>query len=157
MNTVALIQILTGFLGSLGFSVLFNIRGSKLIIAAFGGFISWGLFLFLGIFFESEPLRYFFSSVAVTVYAEIFARIKKTPTTTFLVASIIPLIPGGVLYQTMNFALKSDWENFSQTAFYTIKLALSLAVGIIVVSSVLRMVTAVMNYIKKIFRLKKTT
>lgn len=156
MEKTYFIQILTGFLGSLGFSVLFNIRGTKLIIAAFGGFISWGLFLLLGTFFESEPLRYFFSAVAVTVYAEIFARIKKTPTTTFLVASIIPLIPGGVLYHTMNYALKNDWANFSESAFYTIKLSLSLAVGIIVVSSVLRMVIAVINYVKKVFLAKKS-
>lgn len=157
MSNIDLIQIITGFLGSLGFSILFNIRGSKLFIAAFGGFISWGLFLLLGVFFESEPLRYFFSAVAVTVYAEIFARIKKTPTTTFLVPSIIPLIPGGVLYHTMNYALKSDWTDFIINAFYTIKLALSLAVGIIVVSSILRMVLAVVNYIKKIKKVKKPT
>lgn len=157
MNSTEIIQIVTGFLGSFGFSVLFNIRGSKLVIAAFGGFISWGLFLLLGGVFESEPIRYFFSAVAVTVYAEIFARIKKTPTTTFLVASIIPLIPGGVLYHTMNYALKSDWVNFTSEAFYTIKLSLALAVGIIVVSSILRMFLAVVKYTKKITESKKST
>jgi len=41
------IQIVTGALGSLGFSVLFNIRGKKLLITTLGGLISWSVFLLL--------------------------------------------------------------------------------------------------------------
>lgn len=84
-----LIQIFTGFLGSLGFSILFNVRGKKLLVASLGGLMSWTVFLLLAPLFPSETLRYFFSAAAVTLYAEIFARIEKTPTTTFLVPSLI--------------------------------------------------------------------
>lgn len=157
MSKFELIQLFTGFLGSLGFSVLFNIRGVKLFLAAFGGFVSWGFFLLFGAWFQSEPLRYFFAALAVTVFAEIFARIKKTPTTSFLVPSIIPLIPGGTLYYTMNYALKSDWENFVLSAFYTIKLALALAAGIIVVSSLIRMANAVVRFFQDRQKKKKSS
>ena len=92
------IQILTGTLGAFGFAILYNLRGTKLLIATLGGALSWGTYLFFGIWFHSEPLRYFFAAIAVTIYAEIFARIKKTPTSTFLIVPMIPLIPGGVLY-----------------------------------------------------------
>lgn len=144
------IQVLTAFLGSLGFSVLFNIRRTKLLIAGFGGALSWGVFLLINnLVSSSEPFGYFVAAMAVTVYAEIFARIKKTPTTTFLVSGMIPMIPGGALYYTMNYALKSDWKMFSQEGMYTVSLAIALAVGIIVVSSVVRMATAVTNYIIK--------
>ena len=34
-----LIQILMAYLGSLGFNLLFNIRGRKLLIASFGGML----------------------------------------------------------------------------------------------------------------------
>lgn len=119
------IQILTGTLGAFGFAILYNLRGTKLLIATLGGALSWGTYLFFGIWFHSEPLRYFFAAIAVTIYAEIFARIKKTPTSTFLIVPMIPLIPGGVLYYTMSYALKNDWNNFVTSAFYTIKLAMS--------------------------------
>jgi uncharacterized membrane protein YjjB (DUF3815 family) len=36
-----------GYLGSLGFNILFNIRGRKLFIASLGGFISLNVFLLL--------------------------------------------------------------------------------------------------------------
>ena len=56
MSTMEIItQIVTAFLGSLGFSVLFNLRRTKLLIAALGGMLSWGLFLLLGLWFTSEP------------------------------------------------------------------------------------------------------
>lgn len=143
-----LTQIVTAFLGSLGFSVLFNLKRTKLLIAALGGMLSWGLFLLLGIWFSGEPIRYFFASAFVTVYAEIFARIKKTPTTSYLVPGFIPMIPGGALYSTMKFALNTDWSLFGKAAAYTMQLALSITAGIVVVSSAMRMVTAVFRYLR---------
>lgn len=142
-------QIVTAFLGSFGFSVLFNLRRTKLLIAALGGMLSWSLFLLLGLWFSGEPIRYFFASAFVTVYAEIFARIKKTPTTSYLVPGFIPMIPGGALYNTMKYALNGDWQLFGETATYTVQLALGIAAGIIVVSSAMRMAVAVYRYLHK--------
>lgn len=141
------LQIITAFLGSLGFSVLFNIRRTKLLIAGLGGMLSWSVYLLLGLYFDSDPIRYFFAAIFVTVYAEIFARIKKTPTTSYLVPAFIPLIPGGALYNTMKFALHNDWQSFGDTAVYTIQLALALSAGIIVVASVMRMVHDLYRFI----------
>lgn len=134
----ALIQILMGGLGTLGFNILFNIRGKKLLLATLGGVISWTVFLALAPVLPGEALRYFLSAAVITVYGEILARIEKTPTTTFLVPSIVPLIPGSALYYTANYALNKQWGQFTQQAFYTIQLALSLAVGIIAVTTVTR-------------------
>lgn len=138
-----LIQIFTGFLGSLGFGILFHIRGKKLMIASLGGLMSWTVFLLLEPLLPSEPMRYFFASAAVTVYAEVFARIMKTPTTTFLVPSLIPLIPGGSLYYTMNYALNEQWPAFAAKAVYTLELALALALGIIAVTTLTRMLMVI--------------
>ena len=144
-----LIQIFTGFLGSLGFSILFNIRGRKLAVASLGGLISWTVFLLLASVFPSETLRYFLSAAAITLYAEVFARIEKAPTTTFLVPSLIPLIPGGSLYYTMNYALNKQWNLFAQKALYTLQLALALAVGIIAMTTLVRMFMVLVKKLKK--------
>jgi len=78
----------------------------------------------------------------------VFARIEKTPTTTFLVPSVIPLIPGGSLYYTMNFALNKQWAAFSHRGFYTLQLALSLAVGIIAVTTLTRLITVLQKRLR---------
>ena len=136
----AIIQILMGGLGTLGFNVLFHIRGRKLALATLGGLISWTVFLAAAPILPGESARYLLSAAIVTVYGEILARIEKTPTTTFLVRSVVPLIPGSSLYYTMNYALNRQWSAFVYQALYTVELAVSIAVGIIAVTTVFRLI-----------------
>ena len=138
MSLTEIIQILTGFIGSLGFAVLFNIRGKRLIAAAFGGFLSWTLFVFLNLFIHNDPVNYFLVALAVSIYAEVMARVMKTPTTTFITTALIPLIPGGSLYYTMAYAFHSNIDRFLEKAIYTLQLASSLALGIIIATTLSR-------------------
>lgn len=147
-----LLQILMGCLGTLGFNILFHLRGKKLFLATLGGLLSWAVFLILEPLYDSESIRYLISAAAVTVYGEALARIEKTPTTTFLVPSIIPLIPGSALYYTMNYALNKQWTDFLHQAFYTLQLAFSLAVGIIAVTTAVRLLTALKLRLKKVHK-----
>lgn len=149
MNLQDVIQIFMGGLGTLGFSLLFNVRGRKLLFGTLGGLLSWAAFLLLENWFPSEALRYFLSTAAITVYCEILARVEKTPTTTFLVPVVIPLIPGSALYYTMNYALNEQWRLFAAQAFYTLELALALAVGIIAVTTLVRLGTVIGRKVKK--------
>ena len=144
------------FLGGAGFSLLYNIRRTKLLITSFGSAIGWTVYTLLKLYVtDSDIIGFFAAAVVVTIYAEIFARIKKTPTTTYLVVGIIPMIPGSSLYYTMNYAFKGEWESFSSTGLYTLQLSMSLAVGIIVVSSVMTMTNAVLNKFKSAHTYKK--
>lgn len=144
-----LIQICMGLLGTLGFNLLFNIRGKKLVFATLGGLISWSVFLVLEPLLQGEATRYLIATAAITAYGEVLARKMKTPTTTFLVPSLIPLVPGSALYYTMNYALKKQWTEFVHQAFYTLQLAVSLAVGIIAVTTVVRLTTILISKAKK--------
>ncbi len=137
-----LMQLVTAALSSLGFSILYNVRGRRLLIVTLGGLLTWGSYLLLNLFLDNEAARYFLAAVIATLYSEIFARVCKTPTTSFLVPSIIPLIPGGLLYYTMQAAVGGQWESFVSNGSRTIALAVSLAAGVMVVSSVRKMITA---------------
>ncbi len=152
----AFFQIYLAFLGSLGFSILFHITSTRLFFASFGGAISWGVYLALNPLFSSEALRYFLATAVIALYAEIMAKIQKTPTTTYLVPSIIPLIPGSALYSTMNYALRGEWEAFSAEGLFTLQIALSLAGGILVVSSATSVYKSLLHhFMKKAVQKKK--
>lgn len=140
MNQEEIIQIFMGFLGSLGFAIMYNIRGKKLAAAAFGGFISWLLFLLFGSMLESEPFRYFIVSVLISAYSDVMARILKTPTTTFIITSLIPLIPGGSLYYTMANAFSGDFNDFLNNAMHTLQLAIALALGVVAVTAFTKLI-----------------
>ena len=138
MTVNQLVQIISGGIGTLAFCVLFNIRGKRMFATTVGGFLSWFIFVVLSNFIESEPLNYFIVAIVISAYAEIMARIIKTPTTTFVTTALIPLIPGGSLYYTMAYAFESDLERFLEKAIYTLQLASSLALGIIITTTLSR-------------------
>ena len=141
----AITQILAGFVGSIGFGFLFNVRGKKLLMASLGGLVSWSLFLILSVFINNEPLNYFIVALLMSVYAEFMARKLKSPTTCFITISLIPLIPGGSLYYTMAYAFQSDIERFASKGIYMLSLAAALALGVIVSTTV----TKVLNNKKR--------
>lgn len=135
MSEFQIVQIITAFLGTLGFTVLFNIRGVRLVVTALGGLFSWLLFVVFSFFLHNEVINYFLVALIISFYAEIMARIFKTPATPIFTTSLIPLIPGSSLYYTMASALNNDAGDFPEKAVVTLKLASALALGIIVASS----------------------
>ncbi len=140
MTYEEMIQILTGFWGTLGFAVLFNIKGKRMVAVSVGGLVSWMLFCILNHFIESEAVNYFLVALMMSFYAEVMARVMKTPTTTFLTTTLVPLIPGGSLYYTMAYAFSGNLESFVQKAIDTLQLASALALGIIVSTMVTKVI-----------------
>lgn len=139
-NADPILQIVTGFIGSVGFAVLYNIRGLRFIFASIGGLLSWSAFLGLGLLIPNEIARYFIVAALISLYAEIMARVLKTPTTTFIITSLIPLIPGSSLYYTMTNAFLGNGGDFIARGIMTLSLAGALAAGIIVIAGLAKIV-----------------
>ncbi len=135
-----LIQILSGFIGSCGFAVLYNIRGKKLIFAAMGSLISTAMIVLLSLVIDNQPICYFIAAITLSVYAEIMSRLMKTPRTTFILISLIPLVPGSALYNTMAFTFRGDWSNFWVNALETLGITIALALGVVLVSATVKVV-----------------
>ena len=140
MTQTEIFQIIASFVGSMGFGILFNIRGERLWAASIGGLLSWVLYLLAERLIGNATVAYFIVSGAITVYAEVMARVLKSPTTTFITTSLIPLIPGGSLYYTMAYAFEQKADMFLQKAMYTLQLASALALGIIVSTTLTRVI-----------------
>lgn len=126
-----ILQLVTAFLGSLGFALLFQVRRDRLFLASLGGFIAWGVYLLMGLATDQDVIRYFVASVVLTVYGETLARMVKCPATLFIVTASIPLIPGGSLYRTMEYFMQNDLDAFSRQGLTTVLLAVSIAVGML--------------------------
>lgn len=137
-----LLQVVVSFSGTLGFGILFNIRGKKLMVAAVGGSVAWLLFVLLHKVLQNEALCYLIVSLSMAVCSEIFARRLKTPAITFEILSLIPLIPGSALYYSIAHALQGNQQGFIEKAVHTLSLAAALSVGIILVSAVMKYLKA---------------
>lgn len=133
-------QGLAAILASLGFAILFNIRGDKLITASFiggvGG-ITYYICVQLG---YSQVVALFIASMIISIFSEVFARILKCPVTTFLICALIPLVPGGGMYYTMLAVVRNQIDVAINTGVDTIIQACSIVIGCMLVSSCLRMI-----------------
>lgn len=131
----AVLSVVTSFFGSLGFTLLYNTRGKRILIPSLGGAAFWGIYLIFLHYVKNEYLGFFAVAILITIYAEIWARILKTPATTVLMPTVIPFIPGGALYYAVSAALRMDMPVFAEKARLALGLAVALAAGIMVVTS----------------------
>lgn len=154
MTLNELLQILVAALGSIGFALLFNIRGRRLLSVAVGGGLCWLLFLLLNRGITNEVICFFLVAMLVSLYDEVMARVLKSPTTVFLVPSLVPLIPGASLYYTMVGAVSKNQTEFFARAVNTVELACALAVGIIASTVIVRIVNRVVFQLL-IYRIKR--
>ena len=138
-------QFITAFIGALGIAMLSNIHGRKLVYAGVGGLLSWVLSQLLTRLITTEAILIFSVSIAATLYAEIMARVEKSPATVFLVSAIFPILPGGKLYYTMIYAINSNIEQFAESAISAGYTSIAIAMGIMAVSSTFK----IAKYIRK--------
>lgn len=131
----AIVQVIMALLGSIGFGVLFNLRGRRLMLAGVGGMLCWIIYLILYRATGQEVMSYGLATVLTTLYSQALARIVKSPATLFLVPSVVPMLPGGYLYYSMLYAVSGDWDNFLAEGVLTLSTAAAIAVGMMVGSS----------------------
>ena len=143
------LSIIASFFGSFGFAIIYNIRGRRVLIPAIGGAVFWAVYLVFLHFVNNEYLGFFVVAILITIYSEIWARVLKTPATTILMPTVIPLIPGGSLYYAMDAALRHDAPEFILKAQKAIGLAVALAAGIMVVTSLRRPIEALVHIVAK--------
>jgi uncharacterized membrane protein YjjB (DUF3815 family) len=72
-------------------------------------------------------------------YAEAMARIRKYPAISYLVVAIFPLIPGAGVYYTMDHAVHGNMDLFASQGMHTAAIAGIMAVGILLVSTTVRL------------------
>ncbi|WP_294156601.1 threonine/serine exporter family protein [uncultured Clostridium sp.] len=135
-----IIQIFVSFIASLGFGIIFNIKGKNLIFAALGGGLSWFCYLCFSRQNMSDVLAFFLSSVIFSIYSEICARVLKTPVTTIVICALIPLVPGAGMYYTMYETITGNVSGAIELGLTTIANAGSLALGVIFVSTITRQI-----------------
>ena len=134
-----LVQCIAAAIGCLGFSLIFNIHGPGVLLCVLGGGLSWGAYCLVTHFSGSDILGYFFAAVVSAAYSETMARIRKYPAISYLVVSIFPLIPGASIYYTTGYVVRGDMAGFATKGAHTIAIAGAIAVGILMVSTLVRL------------------
>jgi len=125
------------FFACVAFSIVYNVSPRRIPLTCLGGALGWMVYLSLD--FASNVPKYFIATVVISVYAEIMARLCRVPVTLFLTTAVLPLVPGGGMYYTMEYCVRGDTTAFMETGLQTLSIAGAIALGIMLVSSMVRM------------------
>lgn len=141
LSNPVLLQLIASFIACVGFMIMFNIHGPGSLLCALGGTVAWSAYLLVLKFFGDDLTAYFAAATVASLYSEIMARVRKYPAISYLVISIIPLIPGAGVYYAMNHAVRDNMSAFADTGMHAIAIAGVIAVGILLISTLFRMWT----------------
>ncbi|MDO4741005.1 MAG: threonine/serine exporter family protein [Eubacteriales bacterium] len=132
-------QMIAAGAGSCGFSLLFHIRKpSRIAICSVAGAVVWGFYLLSMHTGWGDLFANFVAAFAGTVLSEVLARLLKSPATAFIAPAVIPLIPGGSLFYSMEAFVQGDKVLGGERLMHTAAIAGVIAVGIYIASSIFR-------------------
>ncbi len=120
------------------FAWFFYISRYDILWSSLCGALGWLVFLLVTHGSGNGTAGYLAGALCVGLLAEFCAVLFRKPATVYIVPGIIPLVPGGGMYETM---LQSVWGNMDAAAvagFRTLSAAAAVAVGIAIASSAAR-------------------
>ena len=144
MGTIAhspLITCFVSFVSCVGFVIVFNVHGHGSLLCALGGAITWGAYCGAETLGCAPLLCCFIATCVAAAFSEIMARVRKYPAISYLVISVLPLIPGAGAYYAAQQALSGNMALATEYAMNTLAVAGVMAAGILVVSTAVRMWT----------------
>lgn len=140
-----ILQIFWAFIASAAFSLVLEVPKKHLLSAGAVGALGWAAYLAAqGAGYTIVPAS-FFSAFIIGLVSHIFARIFKTPVTIFLIAGILPLVPGAGMYRTVYYSISGD---NALSAFYlreTMQIAGMIAIAIFIMDSFFRFILLVLE------------
>ena len=140
MRMQEIIQVIMAVFGAVTFSMIFNVRGSTIVVGGLGAGFAWAVYLFALDWYGDKAMGLLAATLAVGILSEIMARILKTPVTILLVPMLMPMVPGADLYYTTSFLLRGQMQECTERLNLFLREAGSIAFGIILVTCVVQVV-----------------
>ena len=130
---------LAGLIGSFGasifFAYLFHAPRRCIVSSSLIGMVSYLVYMLFVDFVAGSVGGAFAASLIIAVLSEAAARIQRAPAYIFSSVAVIPLVPGGSLYQTMFYIVQSDYTLAVSKGVETVLIAGCIALAIALVTA----------------------
>lgn len=148
MTNEVYLKIAAGVLATVGFGIIFRIKPKLLPFIALNGLIACEIYFVLTDLIGGSFFPNLIAAFAVAALSEAYAIIMKAPSTVFLLAGSIALVPGGTLYYTMSNLINQNYEASLQNLLITVKVGVAIGGGIIA-ASFIRYLFSLLNKFNK--------
>ena len=142
-ESVPVYMLLSSFFAgcaSAGFAFCFFAAPKDILTGGVCGFLGWFVYLLAKNLDMAVVISFGAAAFTAGGFSEICAFLRRRPALVFSVPGIIPLVPGGGMYETMMAAVRGNMEEAGTRAFVTLCSAGAVAVGLAAATAVCRMI-----------------
>lgn len=139
MNVNIWIQILFSFIATVSFAVITNIPRAVLIPCGLVGTAGWFCY-WLGVTNDLHVgVANFLGAFCIGVLSVICSRLFKMPMIIFNIPSLVPLVPGGTIYESMRYLVVQDYSSSLERLGQVLIIAGSITMAFFVVGFIERL------------------
>lgn len=128
-----LVQFLAAMVATIAFSLLFGVPRHYYPLGGFIGAAGWVVYLLLDRNGFGATTSVLFATMLIMLLSRFFAVRCRCPVTVFLIAGIIPLVPGAGIYWSTYYLVTNQISLAAQSGFSALKTAVAIVLGIVIV------------------------
>jgi uncharacterized membrane protein YjjB (DUF3815 family) len=129
-------KLIISFVGAIAMGLLYNAKPQRLFFIGVTGVLGYSIFLMGFQFSQNVILSTLLSAYFIGFTSEIFARVFKVPAIIFSIPAIICLVPGYSTYATARLVIDQQMVDALIKGVETMSVAGSIAVGIMLGTTV---------------------
>ena len=133
------IKVIGAFIAIYAFAVVLETPKKYLWCAGTVSAVGWFVYLLSQQVGTNDVFATFLSAAAISIVSNVYARVFRAPVTVFLVAGILPTVPGAGMYRIAASFIAGDSAMTAQNFITTLELAGVIALAIFLVDVFFRM------------------
>ncbi len=135
-----IIKVCGAFLAILCFAIMLETPKKYIVYAGIVGAVGWLVFLIAGKMGANDVFATFLSALTIAFISHVFARVFKTPVTGFLIAGILPTVPGAGMYHIGYYLFQKDMDMLGHYITSVLQIAGVIAAALFLMDAFFRMV-----------------
>lgn len=143
-----LFDFFIAFLGTLGFTLIFNVPLRHIPVASFVGGAGWVVFQIAAAMGCGVAVACFFGACTVGLASDLASKICKEAATIFVIPGVLPLVPGAGTYYTMLAVVEGNLDAAAAKGIETLAMAGAIALGLLVMGTIIQIIRGIAHRIK---------
>ncbi len=134
-----IIQTIGAFFAVISFALVLELPKKYVVLAGGIGAAGWLAYLLVVAAAGSVTAAAFLSTLLVALASHVSARMFRAPVTVFLVAGILPSVPGASIYRSVSYVITNEPELSSHYLVQTLQISGAIAMAIFIMDSLFRL------------------
>lgn len=126
-------EFITAAIATICFSFIFGAPKKYYPLCGLIGALSWVLYIGLMDLGLSDTESIFITTVIIIILSRLSAVRCRCPVTVFVIAGIIPLVPGAGIYWSAYYLVTNQFALAADKGFLAFKAAIAIVLGIVIV------------------------